>query len=312
MKSFWIRFIIFVTILFILLLCYNEKLKTTIFKEDYYKFQYDEINNPKTNTNSIIIGNSKSLHGIQPTLINNNNLLFYNFSLNGATANFYFNWYQNIFKPLYKKPKVILIGIDLIFLDSAQYWRQYEQDALYFPENVFLNNLLFSKDLNKLMLVKNRFLALKYLNKPAILFNKDFSSFTLSDYQLGYIPFESKNKIINVEPVKSIIADSYKLKFESLIKSILKDSIKIIFIQTPQFGQPREYYETLPINKYYDSIATIYHVPYLDYNRTKFSNLNTTAEFFSDKVHLNKKGSTVFSLMLAKDLNFYFSNVINQ
>jgi hypothetical protein len=34
------------------------------------------------------------------------------------------------------------------------------------------------------------------------------------------------------------------------------------------------------------------------------------AEFFSDKVHLNKNGSTVFSLKLAKDLVPYFSDII--
>ena len=310
MKSFWIRVIIFITILFIILFCFNEKLKTIIYKEDYYKIQYDEIKYPKTNTNSIIIGTSKSLHGIQPSIINNNNLHFYNFSLNGSTANFYFNWYQNIFKPHYKKPRVILIGVDLIFLDSAQYWRQYEQDALYFPKTVFLNNFFLSKDLNKIMLVKNRFPALKYLNNPGILFKKEESSFSFSDYELGFIPFESKNKIVNVDPVNSVIAESYKSKFDSLINLLVSDSIKIIFIQTPQYGQLRTYYEKLPINKYYDSLATLYHIPFLDYNRSNFSDINTKAEYFSDKVHLNKNGSTIFSLKLAKDLVPYFSDII--
>lgn len=309
MKSLLIRIIIFLSTLFIILFAYNELLKPVIYKEDYIMLHYDEIKFSKTNTNSIIIGTSKSLHGIQPSLINNNELHFYNFSLNGATANFYYNWYRNIFKPFYKKPKLILIGVDLIFLDSSQYWRQYEQDAMYFPKDVFLKNLFLSKDFNKIMLAKNRFPALKFLNKPGILFTQEQSSFTFSDYQSGYIPFESKSKIQNVEPINSIIAESYKSKFESLINSIINDNIKIIFIQTPQYGQPKEYYETLPINRYYDSIASIYHIPYLDYNRTYFSNLNTRKDFFSDKVHLNKTGSTAFSLKLAKDLNLYLTEL---
>ena len=296
-----VYFIIFCSSMLLLL---NYLLLRNSHQNDFGRLQYKEAINKVVNADNIIIGMSHATHGIQPAIINQKGNTFFNFALDGANPNYYFNWYKYIFKPNYKKPTYLIVTLDWFFLDDKWLWRRFEQDSEYFTADLFFNLLYNKNGYNKTMLFENRYPVLKFkkILLPGI-FHHDKTTFPISAYNNGFIPYVPKKvKVDEFYPEKVLIYKNQLATFEKLIGQFIADSIRVIFVTTPTYNLDPKPYVNLPIYNYYKSIASKYSIPYLNYNVEKRSIINSSINYYADGGHLNYSGSTVFSTLLKQDL----------
>lgn len=286
-----------------MLLVLNILLFKKSLQSDYYRLQYEEIKTHKVNANNVIIGTSHATHGIQPLIINKPGNTFFNFALNGANPEFYLLWYKALFKPYYKKPKHMIIAVDYFLFDRVKLWRKYEQDAEYFPNEVYWNDM-FTDSLENQMLFNNRYPVLKY-RKSLVkeLLSKNNDKVPLSEYKDGFIPcFAPGGQIERYFPQYNNVDEELRKNFEKLIQIINGDQIKIIFVITPTFNVHPEEYKSIAEYAYFDSLASRYSIPVLNYNTERPSFINKDSKYYADGGHLNSVGSIEFSKMLKQDL----------
>jgi hypothetical protein len=81
------------------------------------------------------------------------------------------------------------------------------------------------------------------------------------------------------------------------------DGIKVILINTPEYGSKDEEYKKIIALNYLDSFAKKNGLPFLNYNLSKRCPINDDKDLFTDWGHLNDQGSQLFSVILRKDLD---------
>lgn len=302
-KEIKVKALLFSFIFFLILLILNWLVAKQTHKNDFYSLQYQEVIGKKVDALNVIIGTSHTTHGVQPRFLKSK---FYNFALNGANPKFYLNWYVNIFKPCYKKPKYMVIGLDWFWFDNNWLYRRYEQDAEYFPTKVFLANLFNLYNFDKLMLLENRYPVFKYRkNLLGEIFHHNTTMFPVAKFDNGFIPFEESPFMVeelkpeNVYNNPSQIAD-----FKTLINLLCKDSIKVIFVVLPTYKLNNKRFNNLPNYKYFKHFANQNGFKMLNYNFDKPTFININKHYYADGGHLNYEGSKKFSAILANDLAY--------
>jgi hypothetical protein len=282
---------------------------------EHYKLQFQEVISKKENANAIIIGTSHSTHSVRPSYLNNTRYKFYNFSLNGSNPSYYLNWYNDFFSKLYDKPEYCIISIDWFMFKKEWLWRDFEQDSEYIPNNLFYK-LLADKNYNLNKLIMNRFPFLKYRDKisESLRFIKGDNLFLINDYDDGFIPYETAHDTIQKLKIKDFNAevDSEKEKrnFIKLISKLKQDSIKLIFIMTPEYGIEPKLYKDSKALDYIKKLSIKYNIPFINYNTTsREKEINNNLNYFTDWGHMNKEGSRKFSKTLADDIDEVITNL---
>jgi len=279
----------------------------------HYRLQYDELINSNSDNEYVILGGSKATHGIRPSYLKLPGMSGYNFALNGANPEFYFNWYRELFRKTYQRPKYIIFSVSFFLFDEHWLWRRYEQDSEYFPIYIFLNNLVNLKGFDTEMLLMNRFPFTKYkkINDLVHLFsNQRDKSMPVNEYDRGFIPYEAHDPN-SINDRSEIISHNQIIYFEKLIDLINKDGIKLIFVNLPEYGLISNY-TNLESSSIFNKIASKYSIPTLNYNVDKRSNINEERKYYSNWVHLNTKGSMEFSKVLSRDLRNIIDREIMQ
>jgi lysophospholipase L1-like esterase len=91
------------------------------------------------------------------------------------------------------------------------------------------------------------------------------------------------------------------IEFSKFCEEIKSDSIEMCFVYAPVYLEAT--YKLVNKNDMYEAYQTIaskYNIPILDYNYHSISYDSTN---FYNATHLNKKGSILFSTQLAHDLD---------
>ncbi len=309
MKKFLKEFGIFFLIILLLGVIINYSLGKNYY--NHFELQYKEIVDPKKKIDGIILGTSHGTHGIRPQVLDSIGIGFYNFAMNGGNPEFYWNWYTNVFAPNHPKPGYCVWATDWFLFDTVWVWRKYEQDSEYFPDSLFYANLK-STDYNTRSLILNRVPFTKYKTVkdiPNIFRRYDESQFIVSKYKDGFLPYWPRKIEKFKDRYTNKLKDIYKISrrqqqfFEKLVERMSIDGIKVILINTPEYGSKNEEYEKIIAFNYLDSFAKKIGIPFLNYNLGKRHPINDDKELFTDWGHLNDKGSQVFSAILRKDLD---------
>lgn len=132
----------------------------------------------------------------------------------------------------------------------------------------------------------------------------DGSGFVTSGFYKGFIPWEN-NYSGHTSDAGCRDNQSQIRDFKRLLDLFKKENIPVVFIMCPEHLPGRNAPQFDEKNAYLISIAEQYGIPYLNYNTDLVSDLNNDHEYFSDWGHMNTKGSTKFSKMLAKDIKEY-------
>jgi hypothetical protein len=269
---------------------------------EHYRKQYEFLIDHSKEFNGIILGTSHATHSIQPSILNKTGLKFYNFSLNGSNPLYYYRWYNEF---IHNKIniKYCLFSVDFFIFDRNKLTRRFEQDVEYFPSKLFVNFLFSKGDYSNIDLIVNRFPFLKYRSqiKQSLQLKRGNKSFNIENYDRGYISFSCPFDISSFVPDTCIEIDSNQLNyFKSLIKQMLLDDVKIIFVITPEYGISENKYDDMRSLKIIDSFSEEFDIPILNFNKELKSDINNNVNYFSDWGHMNHRGAKVFSIKLSE------------
>lgn len=290
MKKFTLKFLFFIFSL-LLIIFVLENIIINIKSYDRYRFQYEELFEPKVKANVVIFGASASARGINPEILETDSLSVFNFGLNGANPEFLFNWYTNFFNKYYPVPKLILLEVSWLMFDKDFMWRKIEQDSKYFPILELQNILSLSKDKD----------YVSYLSNCLNIRNRQRAKGEATElYYNGYEPHPYKQKEIKFGPDSiNFNSKTQKKYFDLLLKKISNDNNKIIFIMLPQKISLGENNKTI-INsniEYIKKCAKDYNIEFFNY----MSEIKTDT-LFDDWAHLNINGANIISNRIKQDL----------
>lgn len=131
-----------------------------------------------------------------------------------------------------------------------------------------------------------------------------------SSYYKGYIPWERGFSGGTVAQGCNDKEDQWKA-FEKLLDIFKENDIHVVFVEAPEFIKGRRTNKMEPNNARIREIADKYGITFYNYNEELAGDINASPMNFSDWGHMNTKGSTEFSKLLAGDLKEYFDNLEN-
>ena len=265
---------------------------------DFTAYQFHELFHSNDPRDTIILGSSTALHGYDPAILGR----VYNFGMLGAQPHFYLSWYK-IFEMYYPKPKTVIVSLDWFSAgtnrgDPVHEEVELTQDSRYLPISVVLPMFWTADFENKVMILANlvRILGIGTDTKYLFIPRKDPS---MDGYNHGYMPLYGDIDLSQQGPRNFVMNDAFLSDLESLLEEIQSQGSKVVLVEVPTY-KPEE------IHNLNDSaiaeIAKKHNIPFLDYNRNFVSALNEDASMFGDWSHLNRQGSTIFSMMFREDL----------
>lgn len=129
-----------------------------------------------------------------------------------------------------------------------------------------------------------------------------------SSYYKGYIPWE---RSYNGGMVAQMCNDreSQWQAFEELLDIFMEYDIHVVFVEVPEYVNGRRENKMEKNNDRIEEIAEKYGITFYNYNEELYGEINESPTNFSDWGHMNTKGSTAFSKLLAQDLKEYFDNL---
>ncbi len=132
----------------------------------------------------------------------------------------------------------------------------------------------------------------------------DGSGFVTSEFYKGFIPWEA---YYNGSPTGAWANDNPKQKtdFTKLIKLFQASDINLVFVLVPEYIPGRDAPQFEEKLEYLTQTAEKYNIPFLNYNESKYSDINENYQYYSDWGHLNTNGAAEFSKLLGEDLVQY-------
>ena len=267
---------------------------------------WSDIYKGTINSNLAIYGSSRAWVQINPkTLEDSLNLKAYNFGIDGH--NF---WLQYLRHKEYLKyntaPKTIVISVDAFSLAKR---------TDLFRENQFLPYMLWNKNIRKYTASYEGFNDLDYyiplvryygrMQKVKSYINLNYNKD--SNYrERGFKSFDkSWNNDLKKAKSKmnyySIDLDTKSIDlFNTFLLECKKEQIQVILVYAPEHISGQKFIinrqETINLFK---GFSNKYKLTFLDYSKNE---LCSNKEYFYNSMHLNKKGSELFSKTLAHDL----------
>lgn len=288
----------------VLLVVANGFFEATFSSQTNYRFlQYRELVDHEAKANIVIMGSSRSLNGINPRYLDDDCKTFYNFSTGGANKRFFNQWYKTILKKYYPKPDVIILEASNFIFESLL--SSIKGDIAYFPAGMFFDSLIrpdFPVDFQTIFKEKNktRFLS------DHILFTEKTDK--IGGFFKGYVPSGYRHIVPDTQFVYEVNKkDSFTpspadvQSFIELLETLHRDEIKVILVDPPV--QALEWISVPKKNPWVTKIAKAKNIAFIDYNSgDKATSFNYNTYNFNDDLHMNNRGSSIFSKKLRKDI----------
>jgi hypothetical protein len=321
MKSFLRKIILFASPLVVLAWPLDILLSNLLKKSNAYPGELEVMNaiyQKQAACQLAVYGSSRAWVQIDPDILEDSlQLSAYNFGMDGH--NFWLQYFRHRELVKYNgRPQVIVLSVDVFSLEKRK--------DLYKAEQ-FLPWLLWNKDIKQ--------------------FTESYKGFTASDYYVPLVRYAGRTSALN-DCIKVLLwgksmkpyrhkgfaafdrpwnddlakamrtASNYTVRLDSSSIELMKQFIHecrqyntaLIFICTPQYVAGQEYISnrTEVMNLFRD-MASENHIPFLDYSTHEICNHQ---ELFYNSNHLNKKGSAIFTRMLAHDLKIILENKLQQ
>lgn len=304
MRKFLIRLTYFfiITLVLACLLDFFISLKLTKSTERIYQ-QWSGLYKDSLYADVIVLGSSRAWTQYNPAILDS--ILHTNSFVNGidgSAINRQMIKYKNYCRITNNKPKLIIQNIDLGTMDTTY---RYEREQ-FFPYFILDRNVVNSyQSYEKFNFLELYLPCYRYIGYPkevkkALNLHKKYPQ----PLYKGYFGIDREYDGTKLREKKTIIACLNKrmiVEFDNFCAEIKSDSIDMCFVYAPVYIQATnklvnkdEMYET------YQTIANQYNIPILDYNYHPISYDSTN---FYNATHLNKKGSILFSMQLAYDLD---------
>nr|WP_321356425.1 hypothetical protein [uncultured Draconibacterium sp.] len=236
MKKFVIKTVLSILFFVIIFGILNQIGKIYIPKEDRFLWKYNELFNPNVNADLVIFGTSKSARAINPAILETDSLSAYNLAFDSSTPEFYYYFYNNLFKHYYPKPNLILMDvtwISFMCFDSEQLraqrnlQRQIEHDARYFPVKDYWDLFFYTN--KKHLAVYNRYPLFNRTVGSEGEMNITYNGFTpVAIIKNRGVTKSIRSYIANINPQRQI----HYLKL--LLNDFKRDSVNVQLIMMPE------------------------------------------------------------------------------
>lgn len=262
--------------------------------EAWYDLMHGQID-----ADVIVMGNSRACFHVNPLILDSIlGTSTYNIGMDGSWINRQIHKY-NMFRKYNRKPKLIIQTIDHMSLKYA-YGYLMEQYFPYFWNKAMRDEVLSHEPLTPWE---------KYI--PMYRFYRRYDCakmYNLLDSTShlmikGYIGMEKPWDGSTLRKLKTIsfeYSDTTKAMFDDYLAKAKSEGIRVVFVYTPHYIEVKEKMDNWEeMRTTYQGFADKYGISILDYSDMTFCSDTT---FFYNAMHLNKKGSEMFSDSLAHDL----------
>ncbi len=308
------KFIILNTLFFSLIIIYfvvvDYVLTYQIQRSD--NFTHKEINkifDGSINAETLILGSSKAWVQVSPHIIDSTlETDSYNIGLDGYA--FYMqNPLYTIYRKNNSKPRNIIQIVSHYTLSKREDLYQFQKYLPWLRDSIISS---VTQDYQGLTYLDYTIPAIRYTGLDTLIRMTLFEGIGIKEYPSskykGYLPQpkswdDSFKRFTQNNPngITTILLDSSITLFESFIKQSKSDSINLFLVYPPTYQQSHKYIlQRKKIIQYYDSIAQLHNVQFLNYSNHKVISQDTT--FFYNSQHLNQKGAELFSNILATDI----------
>ncbi len=271
----------------------------------HYALQYTAAENPSVPFNSIIIGTSHATHGIRPAVISDNQAQYYNFALNGGNSQFYLDWWDRVLLPNHPKIDRCIVSVDNFFVGTKNL-RKLEQDAEHFSADLINQLFLDDTATAKGEILVNLLPALKYRTRilESLQLSQGDNDYLMKEYDNGFVPFETPRDEKLFRPLQKKdrgISEIQKGHFVKLLQRISQSVNDIVLVIPPEYGTDQNEYKSL--REFLQFIQSQSGIVFLDFNGPLSQPEFQDASNYSDPMHLNGKGSLLFSEYLGTALD---------
>ena len=315
MKNFITRLIIF--LLPLLLLAYPLDMLLTNALKNSHEYAgeievWNDIYDGKINADILIYGSSRAWKHINPQILEDSlGLSTYNLGMDGHI--FWSQYFRHQTYLLHNlTPKMIVLSLDIFSLETNK--------------NIGLYN-------------KNQFLPYMYCNETMHEYTKPYKGFSWVDFNVPLIRYLFNQKA-TLHALMSIVAlnkkpyrnkgykgfdvlwdynfEKAKLKkenyyattdgaavnlLEQFISECATKKIELLLIYSPEYIAGQQFTKHREdVMKTYTTLASKHHLQFIDYSSNEIC---YRKELFFNALHLNLKGSEIFSKTLAADLKNY-------
>lgn len=271
--------------------------------------QWNTVFNKKINADIVINGSSKAWTQFSPLILQDSlNSSVYNLGVDGYPFLMQEAKY-NLYKRNNISPKIVIQVASTNTLGKREGLYRGYQFSPYLSDSII--NKVTSQYIG-LSNIEKKMPLLKYSGEYNNILKGLINSFSngklyKSNLVRGYYgrPWDwddsfNKFKKVNSNGITNIISEQSKSKFEKYLADCLRDEVILILVCPPSYFEAQKlinnYDEIMKIYTNYSKIDGVY---FLDYSS---SYLSTNKLYFYNSQHLNKKGSELFSQLLAEDI----------
>lgn len=303
MKKFLIRSGITILFLFVVAWMSDRCITNNLHKSKARLFaSWNDIFYGNMQCDAVIMGSSRAWVQYSPVILDSVlDINSYNLGVDGRAIDAEIVKY-NTYRLYNPKPKLILQNVDFGNLGISN---GYEREQ--FLPYLFCDSLYRMTKESEGFSIADKFLPLvRYAGyfqviKEGLLLPNKLNKF---DLYKGYHAGEGNwngNVFATVDCVGFNHGQKAISMFVNYLQRCNKEDVLVVFVFAPVYiGVTEKMDDPQQMFDLYDSIASIYHCPVLNYT---YSYLSYDTAYFYNATHLNKEGSELFSLQLANDLD---------
>jgi len=258
-----------------------------------------------SNAELVVLGNSRAQHHYNPKIISSKTeLLTENYGLNGGYG-IYLPSFQVDEMTSHYKPKVIIIELDP---NSMGYWKgNYDKLTVLMP---FIDK--YPNAYHYIML-RDNYQKIKLFSKSykfnSLIYNELIYSLFETNFKhvKSFIPItkslSNNDSIASVNKIRNLSSKTMDINMQLILEKLIQltksMNIKLIFVNSPIYNNA--------VNDNY-SFAGNKAIQIMNDNNISFWDYSNDSTFFnkyylfSDRLHLNDKGSELFSNIIAERL----------
>lgn len=268
---------------------------------------WNDIFDSKISSDVIISGNSRAVDDISPEILDSIlHVSSYNLGLGAYSFSMQYVRFQ-LFEKYNQKPKLIIQNVDFGTLVQGKLFDK-AQFIPYLYDDL-LRNELIKRGANEMELnipawqyVSQYRTILRGLNGHINFIPDELSGARHKGY-IGRERIWDGTELNNVLSKDSIVAErepEIVELFDTFLNYCKKNDILIILVFTPQYIKMTDFTKDRETEmQVYRNFSEKYDIPFLDYTNDPIC-YDTT--YFYNAMHLNKKGSELFTLKLANDI----------
>lgn len=252
------------------------------------------------NEELLIMGSSRAAHHYKPDVFSDSlKMSCFNCGRDGNGIILMYGRYK-LLKERYT-PKVIIYDITGTFDLEENDNIKYLGDLKKYFNNREIKKIFKDISLREYIKMNSKM----YINNSTVI--NTISNFLLheNDNSNGYLPMYKKMEII---PKEKSGTDEVKPEFDKIKLAYLEKPIQecqgetqLFFIVSPYFFESKDTTIYTPIKQ----LCSQYDIPFIEYDNKQFIR---NKDLFSDSSHLNDKGATKYSQIIAQQIKEYLSN----